>query len=377
MTITVRTMLVAAAVVAFASAPAMAFHDEGVARCNGCHTMHNSEDNLAMNYTAGGVLGGTAPGTGYQDLLLYANKSDVCLRCHGSATSGYSVWAASYTGGYNEHGAGNFVYQTAPDIMDDTRAASVPGRGAGHTIASLLKGTTADPVLTLAPGGDYPATDLYCTSCHDPHGTDSFRMLYRAGQTTESDSGLVIDWDVDLVAADIGVSASQPETDTRHNAYQSGYSEWCAKCHGDFHAASGNLIHPSGEPMEQRQIDVYNSYLGTTNCIDNPPTVGNPCGTGSAATAYKAAVPFEDAANTSTSSTAGPTATSRVACVSCHRAHGSSAPNGGRWDFNVRLLAEDGVHTGTYAIPNPYPTDAIQKSMCNKCHSQDEFDAAE
>ena len=60
--------------------------------------------------------------------------------------------------------------------------------------------------------------------------------------------------------------------------------------------------------------------------------------------------------------------------MSCHRAHATSAPNAGRWDFNVLGMAADGVNSGSYKIPNPY--DGGQRSLCNKCHSKDEFDAA-
>ena len=70
---------------------------------------------------------------------------------------------------------------------------------------------------------------------------------------------------------------------------------------------------------------------------------------------------------------AGPTATAKVACVSCHRAHATSAPDAGRWDFNVTGLVEDGHESGSYAIPGPYGD--TQRSLCNKCHAQDEFDA--
>ena len=40
------------------AAPALAFHDNGVAHCNGCHTMHNSEDGAPMNYDATGTADG-------------------------------------------------------------------------------------------------------------------------------------------------------------------------------------------------------------------------------------------------------------------------------------------------------------------------------
>ena len=30
-------------------APALGFHDDGVANCNGCHTMHNSQDGVLVD----------------------------------------------------------------------------------------------------------------------------------------------------------------------------------------------------------------------------------------------------------------------------------------------------------------------------------------
>ncbi len=54
-------------------------------------------------------------------------------------------------------------------------------------------------------------------------------------------------------------------------------------------------------------------------------------------------------------------------CLSCHRAHASSAPAAGRWDFNVALLDEDGLVSGSYPIPNPY-LDPDQGTLCSKCH---------
>ena len=49
-----RWLMVAAlsvGLVALVATPTLAFHDEGVAHCNGCHTMHNSQNGLAMNGT--------------------------------------------------------------------------------------------------------------------------------------------------------------------------------------------------------------------------------------------------------------------------------------------------------------------------------------
>ena len=164
-----------------------------------------------------------------------------------------------------------------------------------------------------------------------------------------------------------------PETGTNHNAYNSGYSAWCGNCHGDFHdAVSTALIHPSGELLDQDQVDVYNSYNGTTDCVNNPPGFGTPCGTGTFASGYLHYVPIVDPAITTTTASGATDGTSSVACVSCHRSHATSAMDAGRWDFSVTGLAEDGHESSSYPMPNPF--DGFQRSLCNKCHSKDEYD---
>ena len=107
----------------------------------------------------------------------------------------------------------------------------------------------------------------------------------------------------------------------------------------------------------------YNLYNGSDDLIG-----------GAAATAYLAAVPFEDAANDHVSDRRSRRRPARSCCITCHRAHATSAPDAGRWDFSVTFLDEDGHESGSYAIPNPY-AGLNQRSLCNKCHKKDEFDA--
>ena len=107
-----------------------------------------------------------------------------------------------------------------------------------------------------------------------------------------------------------------------------------------------------GASVSQR----YNEYEGDAR----PGSGGQP-------TAYLPEVPFEDPAN-APASTEGPTLRSRLMCLSCHRAHGSSAPASGRWDFGVSLLADDGRESGSHRIPNPYG-DPAQGPLCAKCHA--------
>ena len=40
----------------------------------------------------------------------------------------------------------------------------------GHNVVATDFGLTVDGTNTTAPGGTYPASNLGCDSCHDPHG---------------------------------------------------------------------------------------------------------------------------------------------------------------------------------------------------------------
>jgi hypothetical protein len=361
-------ILIAIAAIAVLALPAAAFHDDGVAHCNGCHTMHNSESNATI------ISGGT-PGIGVSAFLLKtASPTDTCLLCHDRATS-YGVFGTDVLTPMRNgagSGAGDYVFLLEDNLNEGHGGASNPilGYQAGHNVVSATKGIVEDPVNTTAPGGTFLAQDLACSSCHDPHGTGAFRLLYGANRLVNGVSGTQYTFPNEAPVA-VAIANGSVETQINHTAYVSGMSAWCGNCHGDYHANDANLIHPSGTALGATIAGIYNAYNGTTDCVNNPPAGGAPCGTGTQASAYLALVPFEDDGAAITS-TAGPSATSRVMCLSCHRAHATSSTNAGRWDFNVTLLAEDGEESGSYALPNPY--DANQRSLCNKCHAKDEFD---
>ena len=356
-------ILLALAVIGIWTGSAQGFHDDGVAHCNGCHTMHNSQGGVSI------ATGGTA-GQGVNSYLLTAaTPSDTCLRCHAAAGRSYQVLATDPLVPTRERGAGDFVF-LKEDNLNDGHGAAILGHQAGHNVVAPGFGIGADPVLTTAPGGTFPAADMACSSCHDPHGTEAFRLLYGAGRLVKTDGTTYLFNNAAPVADGLALDSTSTESNGLHTAYKSGMSAWCGNCHGNFHNNIGALVHPSGTPIGNDIASAYNAYNGTTDCVNNPGGPGMPCGTGTQAAAYLAQVPFEDPGNTTTS-TAGPTSGSMVMCLTCHRSHATSSPDAGRWDFNVTLLEEDG-HGGAYALPNPY--DANQRSLCNKCHSQDEFD---
>ncbi len=339
----------AAAAVALLAGPAGAFHDKGVADCAGCHTMHNSQD---------GVLVDPASPNGNAWLLTKASPSEVCLSCH--ATRLGAVFGTDPLAPPVERGGGNFVFLLEDNINDGHAGASNPilGFRGGHNIVAPGYGVGADGVTTVAPGGNFPASFLACSSCHDPHGNTNFRLLYGAGRVVNTFYPFT---NPAPTAVGISLFGAGGESNTNHTAYQAGMSAWCGNCHGDFHNVGSTLKHPTGETLGGTIATAYNLYNGT----DFP--IG-----GTQATAYLAAVPFEDPANTTTS-TAGPSGGSTVMCLTCHRAHATSAPDAGRWDFNVTFLNEDGAESGSYIIPNPYAS-ANQRSLCNKCHVKDADD---
>ena len=326
----------------------MTFHGSGVGHCSLCHTMHNSQD--------GQIVDPAHPGG--NQYLLNSNPNDVCLVCHGGAYG--NVFGSNPQIPPYQSAAGNFVFLLEDNINDGPGGAAAPidGDRAGHNISSADRGSAPDRIHTSSPGGDFPADKLACTSCHDPHGNQNFRMLYGPG---EVQAGLYSFMNDAPLAEGLSIYHGS-ESPSRHSAYQAGMSEWCANCHPGFHEAPGAHKHVSGLPIGPDIADRYNSYNGS---ID-------PMG-GSLVTAYIPEVPFEDLTAV-TWNTAGPGPDSQVMCLSCHRGHATSAPDALRWDPNVTFLADDGLESGSYAIPSPYPNPA-QRSLCNKCHVKDFGDA--
>jgi len=346
-------LAVALLFVAGYSTGVMAFHDAGVARCSGCHTMHNSQD--------GALVDADSP-TGNSYLLKDSTPSDTCLSCH----AGYGQ-AGDGTG----RGPGGDFYWTTVDVTWTSHGTkTVYGREHGHNIDAPGHSMVVDDVLTTAPGGTFDADFLGCNSCHDPHGNTNFRLLYGAGDTEANYPGGYTFTEPAPIAEGNSrttyAGASGEEYNGNHTAYISGMSDWCANCHSGMHAGmTSNLVHPIEAIGSDISVN-YNAYV----------TTGNVTG-GAYATAYLPLVPFEDAANT-TASTTGTTAASRVMCLTCHRAHASPFQDAGRWDFGATLLEESHPDELSEPYMATYDGDPLnladQRSLCNKCHVQDADD---
>ena len=335
------TLLLAGLLSQSVPSTARAFHDGGAASCEACHIMHDA--------TPGQILM-----NGSDPLLTFGTASDVCLACHGGPNG---VLADNPTLPGPERGAGNYVFLLEDNLNDaaDGQTNVIEGHAAGHSIISQEYGLTADPRWSAAPGGSYPSGQLGCTSCHDPHGNTNFRMLYGAGEIQGGAATFVYDAP-QAVGLDI-TDPLQTESPAAHTAYLAGVSNWCSNCHGRYHGEghASKFEHEYNESLEGEHVTRYNRYEGTAS-----PTTGN------WATAYLPEVPFEEPTMTTTA-TNGPSRSSRVMCLSCHRAHASSAPAAGRWDFRVTDLNQDGRVSGSYALPNPFG--GGQGQLCEKCHT--------
>ncbi len=333
-----------AGLVGVAALPSFAMHSGGVGSCKECHTTHDD----AISQGAPGI-----------PLLRGGNATDTCLRCH--ATTSGNTWGNSLLVPGPTYGAGPFIFLEEDNIGDGAADGVVRGNQAGHNVVSIERGTSSDPDFTTAPGGTYPSDKLQCTSCHDPHGKGGhFRLLYGSDTPPSQAGGYSFTYNAPAPTA-VGVDVDgSPESKTNHTAYVSGMTRWCGSCHGNsYHSEGGTSAfhHPVDEQLESEIVNNYNQYRGT----------GFMDGTG--LDAYEPLVPVEDP-NATINWTGPVTTQSRVTCISCHRAHASSGPHSGRWDFHITTWAEEGIKSGSYPIPNPYQLTAgpAQQRLCHKCH---------
>jgi hypothetical protein len=332
--------VVLAAGVLAAGGDARAFHEKGVASCGGCHLSHGDA----------GTLAGPSRDKG---LLIAESPSDTCLLCHARRSG--QVFGVDPLVPPPETGPGNFVFLTEDNVNDAPGGglSPIPGDAAGHNLVAPGHGLRADSRHARAPGGTFPSARLGCTSCHDPHGNLAFRMLRGPGETA-GDASAFSRPAPDAEGPTVGTG---PEGASRHTAYRAGVSEWCGNCHGSYHqAGSGSaFVHPVDRALGAEVARRYAEYDGDAHPAS-----------GVEARAYLPEVPFEDPTSTTTS-TSGPRPSSRVMCLTCHRAHATSSPAAGRWDFRVLRLADDGRASGSWPIPNPYGGPA-QGPLCSKCH---------
>jgi hypothetical protein len=350
--------------IAFAAAPAHAFHSGGVGACEGCHSMHGSLRGEPM------VTGAAAGEGSGRYLLRAADPTGACLHCHATAEtvpSSYHVATLLPPEGIpaQRTPGGDFAWlRQGWKNTGRTGLVHAPDPRHGHNVVSGDYAFPADPDLSTAPGGAYPAASLHCTSCHDPHGqyrrladgsfattglpifasgsyhdspeplpdvsaAGAYRLLGGAGYAPAwlaGDHAFVADPPDAVSPASYNRDEPTQEAQT-FVAYGRRSSEWCANCHPAFlsngyTSGMAGLRHPAGERarLTAAVVEAYNAYV-TSGVMTN----ADP------ARAYSTLAPFEVgtgdyAALKARASASGAidrsaSASANVACLSCHRAH--------------------------------------------------------
>jgi len=402
---------------------AMAFHDGGVANCEGCHTMHNSQDG-AQNAVNGAGTIGNGPS---KFLTKGSDPSSTCLNCHKGTPGGYHILTDGTGYAVTKSPGGDFFWLKSTTHYTGEHGFNSMADNHGHNVIAADYSLGQDGTLTTGPSDGtkaYAAADLGCNSCHDPHGKvgtgtgatreNSFAIEGSGSKNAELqgvsagnyvllgdagyDGGQQATWGTTFDAAAPIAQTNRKLQTTDHADYLSGMSEWCANCHTGFAQATADVTggsltgltggtahtHPAGAGATLTNVaDFYNKYQATGEFA------------ASAADSYDILVPFERASGTAadldTASTTGPAATDQVMCLSCHHAHASGFNNIGRWDFEASLLAESpifitangglGEAAGKAAYYDMLDSsdagvwvsgyNAEQRSLCNKCHLQD------
>jgi hypothetical protein len=406
-------LVAAVAAIIGLSTASYAFHSGGVAECMGCHNIHDGQSASA--------------------LLIAGDTTSTCANasCHGSASAGsYHILSPTVTPGVpptqrTPGGDFGWLLKTYTWSPRSGTSNTEPGEEHGHNVVAVdLPGYGADSVNTTAPGGDMDATLLSCNSCHDNHGklrrlstgaiattgapiigsgsyTNSvaplagqavgvYRLLRGPGSTAGSGGKTF----TALFNASVASSYNTAETTTATAiAYGAGVTDWCATCHPDMHSAtSSKLTHPVNQGFSAGVAANYNAYLGSGLA---------------GASGFDSVVPFQTdnttdfatlkaAAISNVVGVGGQAATSsRVMCLSCHRAHASGFAHMTRWQNEGEFIAADGVWPGTDS-PSTIATAAkyaqgrttaetlasyngkpetkyatYQRSLCNKCHAKD------
>ncbi len=417
-------MVLGAMLLMASAGTAYAFHSGGVAECGGCHSMHN-------------------PAPAGSHLLVGSDQSSACLTCHqnpaDTGPSSYHVSTAPGSLGAGQaplqRGAGGDFGWIKKDYTFVVRGTTTneDGDTHGHNIIAADFGYAVDGINATAPGGSgFPANQLACNSCHDPHGQyrrDAAGVVSRTGQPVYASgsyyNGTAVAANEPTANESVGVyrllagagytkdgvtfngvpAAKTPSTYNRtesttqtRTAYGMAttnghvtWGNWCGTCHPDMHS-SGSYVHPVDEDLGSTIANIYGTYVKTGDL------------TGTPASSFTSLVPFVKgsgdyagvlaplAVNNDTQ-LAGPAASGdQVSCLSCHRAHASGWEYGLRWNMEGEFMTYNGVYPGTDTTPTVpqfargrlasetqaayYDRPATkfatyQRVLCNKCHAKD------
>jgi len=310
--------------------------------CSGCHTMHNSQNGEAV---ATGDDGSTTSSTPNPTLTI-----STCIGCHnGGVSAAPNIFGATY--GTNTTAGGTFSQSVATTNskqhnVQDLVAASMQTDEDVNTAGT--PGNGGDSTLTVG------LTELNCagaTGCHGDHSQTGsaagIKGFHHASRTADRSSkgyrflqasgGTAIEGKGSVSIGTTGWEINQPSSGTEvHNVYNAdsgtSISTLCAQCHGEFHGTgdTGSSSPFQRHPTENA-IPVAWDSIGTGVTIDY---ANNPF-------AFSGTDFTTAATNVAYSDTLADNP--KVACVSCHRAHGTPNDDLLRFDYSTMVAGGAGT----------------------------------
>ncbi len=392
----ISLMLVAAALMLVGvSGTTYAFHDGGVATCEGCHTMHNSLNGsiIGLDRQNPKILTGSLYNAANQYLLKGTDQSSTCLNCHRvndaiGAPNNYHIMSTQSGAGatpVERTPGGDFAWLLVNGV-NTTGGTTNKGNHHGHNIIAqdfgLTSSTNYSAIGNVSPGGSYPADKFYCNSCHDPHPaqridssltivsrtmTGATAPIVASGSYAKDDgtgpgetptAGLAVG--VYRILGGVGYQpksaptapafgAAQPfafAPATYNNmesagqvkvAYGSGMSEWCGNCHG-------GLVNSAADPSI-----THRHPAGALALLNN--------GTGNEMNIYNAYVKTGDMTGSSTSS--------NLSLVPFERGIALDAAG---WTQLASYASGTTVSTGT-SMGGPGATANVMCLSCHRAHA--------
>ena len=332
--------------------------------CSTCHTMHNSQNGVAVD--TGGpfsfLLKGYASGGGTS-----------CWGCHSSTSTTANVdaptGAPSVSHNYGvDLAGGNFGYITG--VKSATLGSNMTR---GHNVTDVGTANTDTNFTAYPPGDQFSQTTLTNTTftcagqfgCHgDRAATDEYTAVKGAhhyvddvlkfGGIVEASQGTVVGNSYRFLLGVKGGEDADWEgsglTNIKHNEYKGAttavtgskilpggntISGLCNECHGDFHGEDAAETGGSASPWKRHPTDIA------------LPTTGDYAGYDS----YNSAVPIARTTIPIAASASNVT-NAVVMCLSCHRAHATKYPDILRWDYTKMLAGNAATadrNTGCFA----------------------------
>jgi len=269
----------------------------------GPHTgIASNPDDCATCHRTNSITGSPA--------LLAQDVYTLCMSCHGSGTGANTNVADGvyFSGGDDLTGNQNIGAAHTPDGADLLGGGFVSYKGQPVTSAHNSMGNTSEAWGNAVARGEKSSLtqSVTCTSCHNPHGSNNYRMLREtinghAVSVQQVDEGAAKDFDTEQWGA--------------------GVDSLCAACHGTYDVTTAG----AGSDAAMVSSGGYTHRVGMS--FDdggnvNPETVG-----------YEGYhLPLAQSGNGDL-----------VACMTCHLPHGTSATMSDDRDSTLLRLDNNGV----------------------------------